>query len=440
MIRSLNDRYIKSVKPGSCRQEIADADTRGLYLVVQTTGSMSWAFRYRRGGKPAKTTLGSWPAMGLADARKAARDAKVALDRLDDPAAIRRAQLARVKAEVQPGDDSVTAWSNRYAVQFKAAGKRSWKDVERHVAMMQTSIGTKHISHVKGTDVRDMINKLRNDTPILANRVFSTTRQFFNWLVGEHQITISPCVGLKMPKENSRDRVLSWVEFSQIWRATYQIGTPFGPAIRMLMLTGQRRDEVASLPWSEISMARGEWKLPAERSKNKQDHMIPLSASAIIELKAMKPDNGPFVFTTNGKTSVSGFSKIKIRIDKMIETTEHWRLHDIRRTVATGLAEIQTPIHITEAILNHKSGAISGIAAVYNRHNYYHEKLIALQAWSRFVDFITDDGLRSIYETMQDRRVLINALNADDISWAHYIEKLRRVKRNAPLQAECTTE
>ena len=170
---------------------------------------------------------------------------------------------------------------------------------------------------------------------------------------------------------------------------------PFGPFIQLLMLTGQRRSEVAEMTWPEVDLAAREWVIPAARSKNGEPHVVPLSDQAVAVLEAVPRIKGKanYVFTTDSEHPVSGFSRMKKRIDKLMAgyaaeieaTIPAWTIHDIRRTVAAGMQRIGIKIEVTEKVLNHKSGSFRGIAGIYQVHDYADEKRAALEAWGRFV-------------------------------------------------------
>lgn len=179
----------------------------------------------------------------------------------------------------------------------------------------------------------------------------------------------------------SRERVLSDNEIATCWRTAAAEGFPFSSFLQILILTGQRRGEVAGLRWSEIDFGKCIWTIPAQRAKNGNSHTVPL-APVVVEILKSAPRflNSDLVFTTTGKTAISGFDRLKRRLEDVIGLdAEHWRLHDIRRTVATNMAIIGVQPHIIEAVLNHRSGIISGVAAVYNRHAYIDEKREALE-------------------------------------------------------------
>jgi integrase len=194
----------------------------------------------------------------------------------------------------------------------------------------------------------------------------------------------NPATDLPKPSvESKRDRVLSDDELVAVWNACGKVGWPFGDAVRLLILTGARREEIGQLRWSEI---RGDViALEGVRTKNGEPHTIPLSLAASKVVQAVPRIAGsPLAFTTNGHTSISGWSRAKSQIDRLAKIAA-WRLHDLRRTVATGLQKLGVNLQTIEAILNHTSGSRSGVVGVYQRHSFDAEKRAALDAWGQHV-------------------------------------------------------
>jgi integrase len=227
-----------------------------------------------------------------------------------------------------------------------------------------------------------------------------TLSKFFGWCLQHRLITASPSVGVYVPPAPaSRERVLTETEIVQFWNATDQMNEPFGAMLKLLLLTGARLREVAGMRRSEIS---GEaWTIPGTRTKNGKEHVVPLSPLACDILAKVKMIAGPgYVFTTTGTTPVSGFSKMKKQLDALIAETgvqkrtpefAPWRLHDLRRTCATMMAEssprgLGIAPHIVEACLNHISGHKVGVAGIYNKAEYLPEKTVALQRWGNWVE------------------------------------------------------
>ena len=267
--------------------------------------------------------------------------------------------------------------------------------------------GKRSLMSLKRADMVKLMDEY-SDRPGRKKYVHSLLRKMFNWAVDREDIEVSPLLGMKAPKAvASRRRVLGQEELVCLWKACDQAGWPWGPYVRLLILTMQRRQEVAEMDWSEIDLAAKTWTLPAERAKNGEAHIVPLTDLAIDQLKAMQPKASGLVFTTTGKTAVSGFSKAKRTLDtEMIAIMEErqrtgtggvtvvsiaeWRLHDIRRTGATNLQALGIPIEVTEAVLNHISGTRAGVAGIYNRYKYEPEKRAALDAWDQRLQELVD--------------------------------------------------
>jgi integrase len=216
-------------------------------------------------------------------------------------------------------------------------------------------------------------------------------RRMCSWAIERGLIETSPCSGIRAPAaETSRDRVLSDDELKAVWRAADALGAPYNAFVKLLILTGARRSEVAGMMWREIDFDAKLWTLPAARAKNATEYQIPLSDSAVQTLQALpRIADSDLVFTLSGRVPIRGFHNVKTRLDGLMPAdTPTWTLHDIRRTFASGCARLGIAVHVVEAALNHKSGSIKGIAAVYNRYSYDTEKRAAMTAWARHVQVI----------------------------------------------------
>jgi integrase len=235
--------------------------------------------------------------------------------------------------------------------------------------------GDRNLGDVTRADVRALLDPIA--APMLANRVHATTRKFFNWCVENDLIANSPFAGVKRPhKEVARDRVLTDDELKVVWRAAE--GHELGSIVQLLILTGQRRAEVGNMEWSELDLDAGLWTLPRERAKNGRRHEIPLSRQAVAILRRT-PRTDALVF---GPTApFFALQRFKDGVE-----VEGWTLHDLRRTCASGLARLGTPLVVIEKILNHVSGSLAGIVSVYQRHEYAAEKRAALQQWADHVE------------------------------------------------------
>jgi integrase len=223
--------------------------------------------------------------------------------------------------------------------------------------------------------------------PIAANRLLAALRSFFNWCCERGLLTVSPCDRLKAPSpERSRDRVLSDRELAQIWQAAGRLGYPFGPAYQLLALTAQRRTEVCGMRWDELDPDLTLWSLPAARVKNNTAHQVPIATPARAILASLpRIVRCPFVFSSNGRTPVSGHSRPKRALDAMVPEVGPWRLHDLRRSAATGMARRGVQLPVIEKILNHTGGSFAGVVGTYQRHDFADEKRAALELWAQFV-------------------------------------------------------
>ncbi|MCZ7488554.1 integrase arm-type DNA-binding domain-containing protein [Rhizobium rhizogenes] len=418
---ALTAKAVESVKAGSSRKEIPDGALQGLYLIVQPSGVKSWAVRYRHATKPRKMTLGGYPALTLADARKEAQKALRMVSEGRDPATEKAEDDNARPAHM----DLVPAVLDEFVTRYvEVKNSQSYIDETKRIieADLKPAWKQKLIKAVTKRDVLRLLDGIVDrGAPIMANRVRALLSKFFAWCVERDIIEFSPMTSIKPPsKEKTRDRVLSDDEIALVLKACEAVGAPFGPMVKMLFFTGQRRTEVAGARFAELEIEGNNqlWVIPPERAKNKKEHFVPLT-SAVLDLVSSLPRIAPaegekavFLFTTNGKTAVSGFSKAKKAVDNAMigilrETAmmegkepekvrfEPWTFHDIRRTVASGMARLNVAVHVVEAVLNHRSGSIRGVAAVYNRYDYAEEKRAALTEWAGFLGNITAERQRS---------------------------------------------
>jgi integrase len=241
-------------------------------------------------------------------------------------------------------------------------------------------------------------------SPGASKRALVYLRKFFNWCAERDIISVVPTDRIRPPHpEVKRDRVLSDEELRYLLCALETERSVFGPLLRLLILTGQRRAEVAGMLWSELREIEDEgalWEIPGKRTKNKQTHLVPLS-SQVRKLVQSLPYVGALVFTTTGETPVSGFGKAKARLDERIDEMRRldglepmplWTLHDLRRTMVTVMNEkLGFAPHVVEAVVNHMSGlAKAGVAGVYNRALYFDDRRRALQNWADYVNGLCD--------------------------------------------------
>ncbi len=398
MAKTLTVRALENIKSGDARKEIADGLMRGLFFVLQPTGKASWAVRYRFARQTRKLTLGTYPAIDLKTARELASRALVKVASGEDPAA--KKQAAKKTERPSADRDLVEKVVNSFIERYAKPNTRSWVETER--MLKKDIVGAwkgRHLSEISRADVHELLDSIIDrGAPIAANRILAALRRMCAWSVERDIIKVSPCDDVKAPSAaKSRERILSDDELREVWQACHKIGWPFGPLVQLLILTGQRRDEVAEMQWSEIELQAKTWTLPRERAKNDVEHVVPLSAKALEVLHGLPriASKAGYVFTTNGTTPVSGFARAKERLDQALAAVSpdmpHWVIHDLRRTFASGAARLGTKLEVIEKVLNHVSGSFSGIVGVYQRYSFADEKREALEAWGQFVHQLVSD-------------------------------------------------
>jgi integrase len=366
----------KAAKPGPKPFEVIVGPTPGLRLSVRPSGAMSWCLRYRAGGRSRKLVFAKYPGLPLPIARKVAIGlyGQVAAGR--DPGAERKASRRREAEAKAPVRDTIDKIVRQY-LKHAAARTRASTAAETsrilRVYVLPAWKG-KRLSEIDKGAVRSLVADIATGAPVMANRVLTTVKALCNWAVAEDILTASPAAGLKPPAaEVSRDRTLADHELGAVWRACAEMDTgldwqgasvrrPHGDVIRMLLLTGQRLREVSEMRWSELDLAARVWSLPRERCKNGRAHVVPLSDQALAILDEARDREGDLVFG-----GVSGFSRAKKKLDAEAKLAAPWTLPDLRRTTASGMAKLGVAPHVVEAVLNHKSGQVRGVAAVYNR-------------------------------------------------------------------------
>jgi integrase len=437
----LTEAAVLRLKPGPERREIGDARATGLYLVIQPSGAKSWAMRFRRpGGAKAKLTLGAAcfagqelkgaPVVGqpltLQAARALAADVNrqraMGLDVIAEHAAARHRR--RVDSE-QAGASTFAVLARQFIEEHGKPNVRRWREVARVLGLdypldggepTETAGGlvqrwvNKPVGEIDGHDIYQVIDEARRyGMPGRERRtkglsdprgrsMARTVSKLFAWLVEHRKVAINPCLGMYCPPPPpSRERTLSADEVRWFWRACDAVGYPFGPLCKLLLLVGARREEVRAVTRAELSDG-ALWTIPGQRTKNHRAHQLllpPLAREIMAAMPRIESKPG-FVFTTNGDKPIGGFSKYKRRLDFAMlaaaskergkdVTVERWTLHDLRRSCATGMADIGIPPHIIEAVLNHVSGHKASVAGVYNRAQYAEEKRAALERWSAHV-------------------------------------------------------
>jgi integrase len=259
-----------------------------------------------------------------------------------------------------------------------------WQQAKLALTVYAAAWHDRPVGSITRRDVRELIEPLVEARgKYAANRAHSHLRKFFNEMVARDVIVTSPCNGLARPTahEKARERALTDIEIRDLWQALDQIDSPASAAIKVMLLTAQRRSEVADMTWAEID--GDQWMLPGARAKNGKSHMVPLAplARGVID---SQPHVNEFVFASRGGRIVN-FKRTKDRLDKLMQSREPWVIHDLRRTAATGMARLGVALPVIEKVLNHSSGSFRGVVGVYQRHDFAGEKRAALDAWGAYV-------------------------------------------------------
>jgi integrase len=366
---------------------------------MKSSGKKVYIFQYRMGGRGTPTkryTIGEHGALTPEQARKEAERLKGLVRSGKDPAHEKRAMQEAHRRDAT-AKNSVEAVGHEF-IQRHLSQRKSGADTARILEReVFPTWGGQPIGDIKRSDVLTLLDRIADrGAPYARNRTAAIIRKLFNWAIGRGHLAANPAAGVEMLDEQERDRVLSDDEIVRVWNVCGVIGWPFGTLFRILLLTAQRRDEVAEMRWSELDLNAALWTLPKERAKNNRAHEVPL-APVVVEMLAVVPriDASDLIFTTNGKTPVSGFSQAKRRLDEFAGVRD-WRVHDLRRTATTGMAKLGVEPHVADRILNHKQGVIRGVAAVYNRHAYLNERRAALVQWAEYVCRLVNSGATKV--------------------------------------------
>lgn len=305
-------------------------------------------------------------------------------------------------------------------------GKRNWapatlknhkSNVERWLIPV---IGKKALSAITRRDVTAVLVRIPSTSPALPRDIFALMRTIFNWAVRRGDLDKAPTDGMRVPRAApERHHILADDELVVIAATAPKLGLIWGSMVHMLILTGQRLREVSHVDWSELDRGARQWVIPRERTKNRREHLVPLNQAAIATLDNLAgvagetederkwPRSG-LVFSHGKGKQISGFSKAKARLDKMLTATTEppvrpWRQHDLRRTVATNMQRLGVRFEVTEAILNHVSITQGGIISVYQRHDWLDEKRSALDAWGAKVLAMIDSYSEARWPTSSER-------------------------------------
>jgi integrase len=390
MAKVLTDISIRNLKPGAARREIPDGGQRGLYVIVQPSGRIAWAVRYRFAGVPRKLTLQA--GLSLAAARKVAGDAMFEVDQGRDPGVAKQAAKLEAEATKQKAlaasADTFQSIAEEY-LSREGPKLRTLRDRRQMLErLVYPTLGGRQIDSIGRLEIARLLDRIADHNGArMSDIVLSVIRRVMNWHAVRSDTFRSPIVrgmGGRDPHK-PRERILSDDELRAVWAAAEQAGH-FGALIKFLLLTGARRGEAAAMRWSEIDGAL--WALPAERNKTAVALVRPLSRAALAVLAELPRISGSdLVFTFDGETPMGGFSRRALAFNRACGVGG-WVLHDLRRTARSLLSRAGVRPDIAERALGHVVG--TAVARTYDRHTYIDELQHAYEALAAQIDRIVD--------------------------------------------------
>lgn len=377
-----------------------DEELKGFGVRITASGAASYVVQYRLGGREAKTrryTIGSHGSPWTpATARGEAQRLLMLVAQGADPV---EADKQRRREAV---DLAFSNYADRFAASCKGAGWRTL--VQRSIRIYLTPVlGDKPLPKITRVDVVGVFDRMPDEQVANRRNVFAVLRRLLRWAVSRGDIPNSPMEGMETPPPvKPRERWLGDTEIGRVWKQASKCHRCFGPIVRLLIVTGQRREEVTGLQWDELDRDQRQWCLPGSRTKNGEPSTVPLNDLAVAELDLIAkgerwPKRGR-IFPTSTGAGFTAYSKGKMKLDKLIsedggEAIPPWRLHDLRRTLATGFQRMGVRFEVTEAVLNHVGGSRSGVAGVYQRHDWREEKRDALCLWNGHVTNCIAQGI-----------------------------------------------
>ena len=384
-------RGIDAIKPPAQGQiDYRDTEARGLGLRVGRA-SKTWFVQYTalRDGvrRNARMSLGSYPAISLAEARRKTAEASVAVANGDDPAR----QKVQERQEAEERSANTFAFVAKSFMADHGSKLRTAAEYQRKLDVdILPEIGHLPAAEITRTAVRALVREKAQTSPTAANRVLALVSKIFNWAIDEELVEVSPALRIRKVPEETRERVLTDAELRAVWRGAEAVGHPYGALVRFLIVTGQRRGEVAGLTVGEID--GDTWRLPGERAKKGRGHAVPLSSLAldILDQCPRRTDTDLLFASTVSVGPIRGWSKFKVQLDKAIAADGSelgdWRLHDLRRSMATGLRSLGVSRLTVSKILNHQEG---GVTQIYDRYAEDAERIHAMETWAAKLKEIT---------------------------------------------------
>lgn len=379
---ALTDRTLKNAKPKETVYRIRDVSTdpelKGFGVTIAPAGSKTFFLNYTSPvvGKRRQINLGRYPAVSLKDARQEARNARASIALGNDPA---DKQNDGPAISLATGLDLYA----RARLDHQRTGHTTERDLRRDFAPLLA----RPAMTVTTQMVAAIIDTKAQTAPTMANRLIGYAHPWFRWMITRGHIANNPVEGIEKPsKETARERSLTSDELTAVWKSTPGLGYPFGPFIKLLLLTGIRRNELAGMRRDEIDLDMKLWSIPASRSKTGTAINIPLSDAALDVLNDIPDASGPFVFSTTGKSPVSGFSRMKRKLDKLSGVAD-WRLHDFRRTMVSAMVDFGIDATTADRCLNHTGAAtMSTVQRVYQRSDLLDQRRAAMEKWAKHIE------------------------------------------------------
>jgi integrase len=400
----LTDRLLATLKlePGRKDRLVFDTACPGLGVRITTKGSRTFIVQWTEPATKRKVRepLGLWGSLTIDQAREAARARLGAVAKGINPRAERLRQRAEAELERAEAaltfDALVSEWA---ALHLANRRPRYAREAQRAIKHVFPHLMKRPAAHIQRTDAVNGLDKLvEAGKTAMAGRTLAYARACFRWAVQRGKVPANPFQNLPISTSaRQRDRVLTNSELAEVWVAAQSLGYPFGPFFQLAILTLQRREEVAAMRWSEISDDMSQWTIPGSRMKNGKPHDVHLAEPARAVLREIpRLDGCDFVFSTTGVSPISGFSRGKAGLDAAITAARKengsvksaptpWWLHDLRRTGVSTLAGLGFDSIVADMLLAHKPTKLSGVAAVYQRHDFRVERARALDAWASHV-------------------------------------------------------
>jgi integrase len=477
---------IKKYAPKAKRREIRDHLARGLRLVIQPSGHKSWVVRFRRpDGRSGKLTLGPVelsdaepkddPKLGGALTLRQARELANQIDRQRargiDVIEFYKADRSRKKADaVERAANTFGSAVREFFVDHRTrkwgARPRRWRASARMLGLdwpldcddptkveptvrrgsLADTWCAKPLVEIDGHDVHGVVDQARKHgipgldrhtqgtSPSRGRKMHAVLSVLFAWLLQHRRIAVNPCIGVwRPPAAPARDRVLTDAEIIALWRASDAVA-PYGPLFKLLLLTGTRLNEVASIQRGEL--VGNVWTIPPERAKNHRQHTLVLPPLVLGVIDSVPKVQGDFVFTRDGRGPLTGFSRAKTQLDEAMGGPAPWRLHDLRRTAATGMQKLGVSVEVIERALNHVSGVFGGIVATYQVDPLTDPTADALARWARYVALVTDPDHHAAHREFlangneearkRSRDTFMASIAKGGDEWARYLKVISR--------------